>query len=72
MKTVSLRIPEDLNEKELLMEMASMLFEKGIMSSGQAAEMAGITKREFLEQVGRYGISVFNESAEELRKVAGL
>jgi predicted HTH domain antitoxin len=72
MKTVSLRIPESLNEKELLMEMASMLFEKGIMSSGQAAEMAGITKREFLEHVGRYGVSVFNDSAEELRKVAGL
>jgi predicted HTH domain antitoxin len=68
MKTVSLRIPDDLNEKELLMEIASMLLGNGIMSSGQAAEMAGITKREFLQQVGRYGVSVFNESAEELQR----
>ncbi len=72
MKTVTLRIPEDLNENELLMELASVLFEKGIMSSGQAAEMAGITKREFLEQAGRFGVSIFNESAEDLRRLAGL
>jgi hypothetical protein len=43
------------------MELASMLFEKGIMSSGQAADMAGFTKREFSEQVGHHGVSVLNE-----------
>jgi len=47
MKTVSVRVPDDLNEQELLMELASMLFEKGMMSLAQAAEMAGLGKAAF-------------------------
>jgi len=47
MKTLSLRIPDDLNEQELLMELASMLFEKGTMTLAQAAEMTGLGKAAF-------------------------
>jgi hypothetical protein len=47
MKTISLRIPEDLNEKELLMELATMLLGKGMMTLDQAAELAGIGKAAF-------------------------
>ncbi len=66
MKTLSLQLPDEVNDKELKMAVAAVLFEKGILSSGQAAALAGITKREFIETVGLYGISVFGETASDL------
>jgi len=63
---MTLSIPEEVNEREVKMAVAALLFDKGILSSGQAAEYAGITKREFLEMVGNYGVSIFGETAEDL------
>jgi predicted HTH domain antitoxin len=50
------------------MIVASSLFEKGILSSGQAATFVGISKREFIETVGNYGVSIFGETADDLKK----
>lgn len=66
MKTLSLQLPDEVNEKELKMTVAAVLFEKGILSSGQAATLVGITRREFIETVGLYGVSVFGETASDL------
>lgn len=66
MKTITLNLPDSVNEDDVKMQLAAQLFEKGIMSSGQAADLIGITKREFLENVGKYGVSIFGESAEDL------
>jgi len=66
MKSITLSVPEEVNEREVKMAVAALLFDKGILSSGQAAEYAGITKREFLEIVGNYGVSIFGETAEDL------
>lgn len=68
MKTLKLKIPDTVDEKEVKMHLAAHLFEQGILSSGQAAEMAGISKREFLENAGRYGVSIFGESVEDIEK----
>ena len=51
------------------MHLAAQLYEKGIMSSGQAADLAGISKREFIENIGKYGVSVFGESVEDIEKI---
>lgn len=67
MKKLTLTLPEDVNEKEVKMLVAAALFEKGILSSGQAADFAGITKREFLESAGKYGVSIFSESVTDLK-----
>jgi len=64
MKTLTLNVPDSVDEKDVKMQLASQLFEKGILSSGQAADLAGVTKREFLENVGRYGVSIFGESED--------
>lgn len=56
-KTLLLQVPEEVNDQEIKMAVAAVLFEKGIVSSGQAAEFAGVTKRYFIENVGSYGIS---------------
>jgi predicted HTH domain antitoxin len=67
MKTLTINLPEEVNEKEIKMAIAAILFDKAILSSGQAAEFVGITKREFIETVGKYGVSLFGESAEDLK-----
>ncbi|CAD5262734.1 conserved hypothetical protein [Imperialibacter sp. EC-SDR9] len=67
MKTITLNnIPDDIDEKEVSMIVAAKLFDQGKLSSGQAAAIAGISKREFIETVGEYGVSVFQQSAEDL------
>ena len=68
MKTLTLELPEDVNEREFKMAVAAIMFDNGILSSGQAAQFVGITKREFIERLGRLGISIFSERAEDLRK----
>lgn len=65
MKTLSLQLSDEVNEKEIKMAVASVLFEKGILSSGQTAALAGITKRNFIETVGRYGVSIFCKTASD-------
>jgi len=69
MKTLTLNIPDSVNEIDVKMQLASQLFGNGILSSGQAADLAGITKREFLENVGKYGVSIFGESVEDIENM---
>jgi predicted HTH domain antitoxin len=69
MKTLTLNIPDSVNELDIKMQLAAQLFEKGILSSGQAADLVGITKREFLENVGKYGVSIFGETIEDLENL---
>jgi predicted HTH domain antitoxin len=65
------KTPEELLSEIVLMA-AIKMFELGKLSSGKASELAGISRREFLEKCSIYGVSVFNysddEIAEELSK----
>ena len=73
---VSVRIPEEalisLKEqpssfaRELLMLAAVKLYELGKLSSGRAAELAGVTRVEFLLALGRYQVSPFALDADTL------
>ena len=53
-------------EQELRFLVAAKLFELGRLSSGRAAEIAGMQRVAFLNDLGRYRISAFNYSLEEL------
>lgn len=68
MKTIQLNIPDniDLKEYDISMIVASKLYEDGILSAGQAAEMVGLSKRAFIEILGKYGVSVFSTSIYDL------
>jgi len=66
MKTLTLKIPDSVDELDFKMQLAAHLFDNGTLSSGQAADLVGITKREFLETVGKYGVSIFGESFEDI------
>lgn len=75
-KTLKILYPEDLPEalgetpeefeRELKFLVAAKLYDLGRISSGRAAELAGVERVDFLQNLGRYRISVFNYSLEEL------
>jgi predicted HTH domain antitoxin len=68
MKVLTLNIPDtaEVDNWEVTMLVASRLYEKGKLSLGQAAEMAGLTKRAFAELLGQYGVSIFNYPPSDL------
>lgn len=68
MKTLTLQIPDDLDEREAKMLLAAKLYEKGSLSLGQAADLVGYSKRTFMELLGNYEVSVFDYSEAELEK----
>ena len=68
MKTMTLQIPDNLDEREAKTLLAAKLYEKGTLTLGQAAELAGYSKRTFMEILGSYDVSVFNYSETELEK----
>lgn len=65
-----MKLPDSvkLSDFDLRMTLAAKLYEMGTLSGGQAAELAGVSKRTFLESLGRYGVSLFGYSAEELQE----
>ena len=68
MKTLVINIPDnlDLDNREASMLLATRLYEQGRLSLGQAAELAGYSKRTFMELLGNYNVSVFNYGEQEL------
>jgi len=55
-----------LSEYELSMILASNLYKDAKLSAGQAAKMVGLTKRAFIELVGKYDTSLFRNSISDL------
>jgi len=70
MREVSLRIPDfvEINTGDLKMMLAVDLYKNGSLSIGQAAEVAGVSKRTFMETMGNYGATVFNYSADDIER----
>jgi len=68
MKTIQLKIPDglDLKDYDFSMIIAAKLYEDRKLSAGQAAKIAGLSKRTFIELLGRYGVSVFSNSVSDL------
>ena len=65
---ITLNIPENVEIKEFdfIVYVASKLYEDGLVTAGQAAEMAGLSKKSFVEIIGKYGVSLFSQSDEDL------
>jgi predicted HTH domain antitoxin len=70
MREVSLSIPDfvEINTGDLKMMLAVDLYKNGSVSIGQAAEVAGVSKRTFIETMGNFGATVFNYTAEEVER----
>lgn len=68
MKTLTINIPNtaDVDDKEVRMSLASKLYERGKLTLGQAAELAGYSKETFMELLAEYNVSLINYPADEL------
>ena len=68
METLTIKIPDQIDTKtfDIQIYLAAKLYEDAILSAGQAAKLAGISKRDFIVLIGRYGVSVFGESMADL------
>ncbi len=68
MRTIKLNIPDnlDLKDTDILMIIAAKLYEQGKLSVGQAALLVGLSKRTFIELLGKYGFSLFSNSISDL------
>ncbi len=78
MKPLVLNLPDDLPasvaltpgelESQVRLMAALKMFELGKLSSGKAAELAGLSKPAFLEACGLYRVSIFNYTDEEVAR----
>ena len=70
MKLLTISLPEEVELPRAKMIIAASLFEQGILSSGQAAELVGMPRRQFLEEVGKYGVPIFGETVDDIEKIS--
>lgn len=68
MRQITLILPATVTEDEARLFLAMKLFEEGKLSLGQAAIVAGYSKRAFMEILGKHGVPVFDYPAEDLER----
>jgi predicted HTH domain antitoxin len=56
--------------RELRLAAAVKWYEQRRISQGRAAEVAGLSRDEFIEALGRYGVSPFQYDADEVVREA--
>ena len=66
----ALNLPLSEAANELRLAAAVKLYELGRLSSGAAAELAGIPRVAFLTKLGEYGVDTFDGPEEELGRDA--
>lgn len=70
MKTLTVNIPQTagVDEREAKMSLASKLYERGKLTLGQAADLAGYSKETFMELLADYNVALIDYPAEELEE----
>ena len=53
---------------ELRLAAAVKWYEMGMVSQEQASAIAGLTRKEFIFSIGRFGVSPFQYSIEEIKE----
>ena len=71
MSQATIAIPPSVTEGEAKLYLSMKLFEIGRLSCGQAAELAGYSKRTYMELLGRHGVAVMDYPAGELQDDLG-
>jgi predicted HTH domain antitoxin len=81
MKTITIEVPDNLPlpfaasdealARELRLAAAIFWYDRGLISQGKGAELAGLTRVEFIDALGRANVSAIQTSVEELRAEMG-
>jgi len=58
----------DITDRDILKLLAAKLYESGKLSLGQAAAVAGMAKRGFMEELGGCGVALFAMEDAELER----
>ena len=68
--SIQINLPDGLNisQFELSMLLAAKLFDEGLISTGQGAAIVGLSKHAFIEILGKYKVSIFQYTANELEE----
>ncbi len=64
----TLHLTPDQLAQEMRLATAMRLYDQGRLSSGAAAEFAGIPRVEFLNRLADFGIDTFRQTADELEE----
>jgi len=64
---ISLKVTPSEFSRDMLMLTAVKLYQMGKLSSGRAAQLAGVTKVSFLQSLSKYGVPIFDLTQEELK-----
>jgi predicted HTH domain antitoxin len=67
----ALREDADGFSREMRLAAAVKWYEQGRVSQGRAAEIAGLSRSEFIDALGRFGVSPFQYTADEILAEAG-
>ena len=71
MNELKLQLPAEVDPEEARLALSMRLFEMSRLSLGQAARLAGYSKRAFMELLGKHGIPVFDYPPEDLQEERG-
>ena len=66
MSQLRVDLPPEIEVEEARLLLSVKLFETGRLTLGQAAELAGYSKRTFMELLGKRSVEVFNYPPEDL------
>lgn len=72
MNELKVELPPNVSLDEAQLLLAVKLFETGKLSIGQAAKLAGYSKRTFIELLSKMGVPVINYPAEDLEREISL
>ena len=68
---VALKLSPETFGGEVLLAASVKLYELGRLSSGAAAQLAGLPKPVFLSKLAEYGVPAFRQTEAELREEFG-
>lgn len=70
-RELTLELPVTVSEDEARVLFAVTLYEAGKVSLGQAARLAGFSKRAFMDVLGQHKVPVFNYAPDDLAEELG-